>query len=138
MSSRLFFLAIFAVGMLAMPFLSKAAEYRYMTAEELKGRLDTGEALHLVDIQVEAEFAAHHIPGAISTCAYPVKTEDEKGKLAGVLADLQKDEAPVVIVCPRGAGGAQRAFDFLKERGIAENRLYILEKGQEGWPYQNE
>jgi hypothetical protein len=39
----------------------------------------------------------------------------------------------VVIVCPRGAGGARRTYNYLRDKGIAAERLLILEKGQEGW-----
>ena len=40
------------------------------------------------------------------------------------------------IVCPRGAGGAKRAYDYMEEKGIPKARLSILEKGQGGWPYK--
>jgi len=36
---------------------------------------------------------------------------------------------------PRGAGGAKRSYDYLKEKGIAEEGLLILEKGMAGWSY---
>jgi thiosulfate/3-mercaptopyruvate sulfurtransferase len=41
----------------------------------------------------------------------------------------------VVIVCPRGGGGAKRAYDHLAGQGVTGGRLFILEQGQQGWPY---
>ena len=50
-----------------------------------------------------------------------------------MLTKIKADKAPVVIICPRGAGGATRTYDYLLSQGIAAERLLILEKGQEGW-----
>jgi hypothetical protein len=44
---------------------------------------------------------------------------------------LQANGDPVVIVCPRGEG-APNVHDHLLGKGIAQERLLILEKGQEG------
>lgn len=120
---------------LSAPALAFFDSYEYITAEEVKGKLEKNEPMHLVDIQVEEDFAAHHLPGAIATYSYPVKTQEDKAKLDAIMETLQADDAPVVVVCPRGGGGAKRCYDHLKEKGIAEERLLILEKGQEGWPF---
>lgn len=109
--------------------------YNYISAEALSARLTAGEPINLIDIQVEEEFARHHITGAMPTYAYPVKSADEIGKIEAVVATLQANTDPVVIVCPRGGGGATRTYDHLLARGIAAERLLILEKGQEGWVY---
>lgn len=114
-----------------------AGEYSYISPEALKAQIENDTPLHLVDIQVEEEFAAHHLPGAIETCAYPVKSDSDKHKLHKFVAELKKDALPVVIVCPRGGGGAKRAVKYLEAEGIAESRLLILEKGQQGWPYKD-
>ncbi len=108
-------------------------DYRYISAADLEARLKADLPTHLVDIQVEEEFNQHHVKGAIPTYAYPVKSETDQAKVAAVLEKLQGDSAPVVIVCPRGAGGATRTYDYLLSRGIAAERLLILEKGQGGW-----
>lgn len=31
--------------------------------------------------------------------------------------------------------GAENAYSYLKEQGVPEKRMRILEKGQNGWPY---
>jgi rhodanese-related sulfurtransferase len=114
---------------------AEKGSYNYLNAEALKARIERKEALILLDIQVEPEFGQHHIPAAVATYAYPVKSEDERGRLDTLLPQLQANDDPIVIVCPRGEGGAKRTYDHLLGRGIAPERLVILEKGQAGWPY---
>ena len=112
-----------------------AAQYNFMSREDLKQRLSANEDLLIVDIQVEDEFNQHHIPGSIATYAYPVKKVEDRARLEPVVS-LQKEELKhLVIVCPRGAGGAKRTFDYLVAQGVPENRLWILEKGMSGWHY---
>ncbi len=89
----------------------------------------------MLDIQVEEEFSQHHIDNAVATYAYPVKSDTDKQKLQAVVGQLQASKEPVTIICPRGGGGAKRTYDYLKEQGISESRLLILEGGQAEWPY---
>jgi rhodanese-related sulfurtransferase len=109
--------------------------YNYIPAAAFKGMLDSKKPVSIIDIQVEEEFAAHSIPGAIATYSYPVKSEDDKAKLDAKLAELEGDQ-PVVVVCPRGGGGAKRCYDHLAAKVIAKDRLLILEKGQAEWSYE--
>jgi rhodanese-related sulfurtransferase len=110
-----------------------APKYNNLSPQALQERLTAGQPTNLVDIQVAEEFAKHHITGAVPTYAYPVKSADDTAKLDAVVARLKANSDPVVIVCPRGAGGATRTYDYLLAQGIAPERLLILEKGQEGW-----
>lgn len=112
---------------------SESPKYNYITAQALEARLTAGQPTNIVDIQVEEEFARRHIKGAVPTYAYPVKSESDTAKLKAVVERLKANGDPVVIVCPRGAGGATRTYDYLLAEGIAAERLLILEKGQEGW-----
>jgi rhodanese-related sulfurtransferase len=116
---------------------AQAKDFNFISPGALKMKMDKGEPMHLMDIQVEDEYAAHHLRGAVKTCAYPVKSAEEKAKLDQFIATAKKDDLPVVVICPRGGGGAERAYRHLKESGIAEDRLLILEKGQQGWPYKD-
>ena len=109
--------------------------YQYLTAGEVRQKLQAGSSLALVDIQVEEDFARHHLQGALASYAYPVKSASDQQKLHTLLSQLQTSREPVVIICPRGGGGAKRTYDYLQDQGIDEDRLYILEKGQQGWPY---
>lgn len=112
-----------------------AKSYQYITPAQTKDNLEQQVAMQLVDIQVAEEFCQHHLPGALPTYAYPVKSDADRAKLAAVLPQLKSSTALVVVVCPRGGGGAKRAYDYLQSEGIADERLFILEKGQQGWPY---
>ena len=44
----------------------------------------------------------------------------------------------VVIVCPRGGGGAKRTSDYYNAHGIKKKRLLILEKGMDKWSNETE
>ena len=124
------------VGFLVLGNTALAADkpsYNYITATALEARLTAKQPTNIVDIQVEEEFAKHHIQGAEATYAFPVKSEDDTAKLKAIVAKLKSNADPVVIVCPRGAGGATRTYDYLLTQGIAAERLLILEKGQEAW-----
>lgn len=128
-------LLVLAASMFLFATAAMAGSYNYITPEQVKMHSEHKTPMHILDIQVEDEFAQHHLKGAMKSCAYPVKTEEEKAKIDTFVADLKKDNAPVVIVCPRGKGGAERTYEHLKEKGIAEDRLLILEGGQEAWPF---
>ncbi|MBE0618369.1 MAG: rhodanese-like domain-containing protein [Proteobacteria bacterium] len=107
--------------------------FQYMSGQELEQRLRASDPIIVLDIQVESEYEQHHVKGATPTHAYPVKSSEDKAKLDEAMPGLKRSSAPVVIVCPRGAGGAERTYAYLKDQGIPEERLYILEKGQAGW-----
>ncbi|APG27389.1 hypothetical protein A7E78_05760 [Syntrophotalea acetylenivorans] len=131
---KLFMLIVSAVALLSVS--AWAGSYHYISAAEVKQKVETQEGLLLLDIQVKKEFDQHHISGAIDTYAYPVKSETDRNKLAAVLGQAKTSAEPIVIICPRGGGGAKRAYDYLKSQDIAEGRLMILEGGQAKWPYE--
>lgn len=109
--------------------------YRYIAPEKVKAMIEHGEPLHVLDIQVADQYADGHLPGAMKTCAYPVKSDADKARLDARMDELRADAAPIVIVCPRGKGGAKRTRDHLLTQGFDAERLLILEGGQQGWPY---
>jgi thiosulfate/3-mercaptopyruvate sulfurtransferase len=124
---------ILLVPSIAFGFLGN--KYNYISASDLETRLASNQPTSVVDIQVEEEFRQHHINGAIPTYAYPVKSDSDRAKLDAAIEQVKDHTDPVVIVCPRGGGGAKRTYDYLLEQSISEERLLILEKGQAGWPY---
>ncbi len=131
---KLLFVAIaMTLCVCSMPFAALA--YQYISPEDVKQGLNTQEAMTLVDIQVETEFNQHHIEGAVATYAYPVKKDAEKAQLDPAISTLKGNRDKIVVICPRGAGGAKRAYDYMMSAGIPEERLFILTKGQAGWPY---
>jgi rhodanese-related sulfurtransferase len=112
-----------------------AASYNYVKPEVFKGWLESGKEVVIVDIQVPAEYAKRHFKGAIETNAYPVKSDEERVRLDKTLERIKATTAEVVIICPRGGGGAKNTYDYLKAKGVDEKRLLILEKGMEGWTF---
>lgn len=123
------------LGILMFSTSALAGDYQYISAAELQKRIEANEQGLLLDIQVEDEFSKHHIQKAIATYAYPVKSDEDKQKLQTFVGQVKSSQEPVTIICPRGGGGAKRAYDYLKEQGVAEARLLILEGGQAKWPY---
>jgi len=114
-----------------------AASYNYVSAAELKTWLEAAKPVLLVDIQEKPDFAAHHIKGSLETNAYPVKSEAERRTIDPALQLYrEKNHAAVVVVCPRGKGGAKRAYDYLLEKGVPPTTLYILIDGMAKWPYK--
>jgi rhodanese-related sulfurtransferase len=109
--------------------------FNYITPDETRSKIESGEAMTLLDIQGKDEYAQHHIRGSLATYAFPVKSDAEKARLYKVIPDLSANMDPIVIICPRGGGGAKRTFEYLASKGIESKRMFILEKGQSGWPY---
>lgn len=112
-----------------------ASGYQFISAEDLQKKLSAGEDVTLLDIQFEEAYRFQHLKGAVPTYAYPVKTDQSRKQLAQKVPELKQTSAPIVIVSTRGGSGAMRAFDLLQEQGIDAKRLYILQNGQQRWPY---
>ena len=124
--------------LLLVPGISVAKnQYNYISATQLESRLTANQPTNLIDIQVKEEFSEHHIKGAIPTYAYPVKSDTDRTKLDTTIGQISSNSDPVVIVCPRGGGGAKRTYDYLLQQSVSEERLLILEKGQSGWAYSS-
>jgi len=115
--------------------IAVASDYNYVKSDTFKTWIESGKDLVIVDIQTPEEFTKHHFKGAVETNAYPVKSDEERARLDQTLTRISTTNADVVIVCPRGGGGAKNTYDYLKSKGVAEARLFILEKGIEGWPH---
>jgi rhodanese-related sulfurtransferase len=115
---------------------ASAGSYNYIDAKEMKNKIETGSEVIIVDIQIEKEFKQNHLPGSIATYAYPVKIEAERAQIDKAVQLYQDSGKEVVIVCPRGKGGAKRCYDYMLKNNIPSEKLYILEKGIAGWPYQ--
>lgn len=108
----------------------------YVKPDVFKQWLEGKKPLIIVDIQPADDFEDHHFKGAIETNAFPVKTDEEKKRLDKIIPKIKASKDNVVIICPRGKSGASNTYDYLKSKGIPENRLYILEGGIAGWPYK--
>jgi rhodanese-related sulfurtransferase len=130
-------LAIFLLTA-AMSWAASTGGYNYISPTDLQKRLQSKSPMILLDICQVEQFAKGHIPGSIETNAYPVDTDEQRGRLAKALPQIQASKDDVIILCPRGGGGAKKTVDFYKSKGIDEKRLIILEKGMDAWPYETE
>lgn len=122
--------------LLGCAFTAMAGSYNYVEPNQFKQWLENGKNVTIIDIQGPAEFRMRHFKGAIETNAYPVKSADDKQKLDTVLPQLSATRNDLVVVCPRGGGGAKNTYDYLKEKGIDEKRMFILKEGMQGWPFK--
>lgn len=113
-----------------------ADNFNYVKADAFKQWLESGKSMVLVDIQAKNEFQLHHFKDSIETNAYPLDTEEQRKLLDPAVIAAKKAGTDVVVICPRGGGGAKKAYDYLKSQGIANEKLYILEGGVEKWPYK--
>ncbi len=116
--------------------ITLAGGYNYVGPDQFKIWLELGKDMTIVDIQVPAEYQEHHFKGSLETNSYPVKSAADKQKLDTILPNLSSSQNDVIVICPRGGGGAKNTFDYLKEKGIDEKRIYILKEGMQGWPYK--
>ena len=116
--------------------VAAAAGYSYVAADDFKTWLQDGKKMSIVDIQTAADFRKQHFRSSIETNAYPVKSDDDRARLDKALPLLTASADDIVVVCPRGGGGAKATYDYLKSKGIDEKRLFILEGGMQGWPHK--
>lgn len=116
---------------------ASALAANFIESEDLKKLIDQKQELILVDIQPAADFEKHHLPGSIETNAFPAKTAEEKARLDKVLPMISQSKAPVIVICPRGKTGAKNSYDYLLSKGVAEDRMKILEDGIHGWEFED-
>ncbi|MDD2736551.1 MAG: rhodanese-like domain-containing protein [Desulfuromonadaceae bacterium] len=129
-------IVVMALLLLCRADISLAGGYNYVEQDQFKLWLESGKNMSIVDIQVPAEYQQHHFKGSLETNSYPVKSAADKLKLDAVLPKLSTAKNDVVVICPRGGGGAKNTYDYLKEKGIDEKRIFILKEGMQGWPYK--
>lgn len=125
------------LGLLFIAVTAHAGDYRYVAPDEMKKWLESGKEMEIVDIQLAPDFARQHFAGAVETNAFPVEKEEERHRLDPALQLATASAMDVVVVCPRGKGGAKRTYDYLRDHGVAESRLYILSNGMDKWPHQS-
>lgn len=133
MKRTMILLCLALLAVLLAPPVSLAANY--VKPDVFKQWLANNKPLVIIDIQTAENFEEHHFKGSIETNAFPAKSDEEKKRLDKVLPKIQSSKDDVVIICPKGKGGALNTYDYLLSKGIAEGRLFILEGGIGGWPY---
>jgi rhodanese-related sulfurtransferase len=102
------------VERLAAAYLGARDELQPVTREELNRRLQNGEDLVVLDVRPAAEYAAGHLPGAVS-----IPVAELRRRLAELPADRE-----VVAYC-RGpyCAFAHEAVVLLREAGVSAWRL---------------
>jgi rhodanese-related sulfurtransferase len=102
------------VERLAAAYLGSRDELQPVTREELARRLQDGEDLVVLDVRPAAEYAAGHLPGAVSI---PV------GELRRRLAELPADREVVAYCRGPYCAFAHEAVAVLRDEGLAARRL---------------
>jgi ArsR family transcriptional regulator len=102
------------VERLAAAYLGSRDELQPVTREELARRLEGGDPLIVLDVRPAAEYAAGHLPGAVS-----IPVAELRRRLAELPADRE-----VVAYC-RGpyCAFAHEAVVLLREAGVSARRL---------------
>jgi rhodanese-related sulfurtransferase len=102
------------VERLAVAYLGGRDDLEPVTREELARRLEDGDDLVVLDVRPAAEYAAGHLPGAVSI---PV------GELRRRLADLPADREVVAYCRGPYCAFAHEAVELLRDEGFAARRL---------------
>jgi rhodanese-related sulfurtransferase len=102
------------VERLAATYLGSRDELQPVTREELARRLQDGDNLVVLDVRPAAEYAAGHLPGAVSI---PV------GELRRRLAELPADREVVAYCRGPYCAFAHEAVVLLREAGVSARRL---------------
>ena len=102
------------VERLAAAYLGSRDELEPVTREELARRLQDGDDLVVLDVRPAAEYAAGHLPGAVSI---PV------GELRRRLAELPADREVVAYCRGPYCAFAHEAVALLREEGFSARRL---------------
>lgn len=100
-----------------------AIEYKKMTPEDAKARIDSVDEIIILDVRTEDEYTAEHIPNAIL-----IPNETITDKTLELLPDL---EAEILIYCRSGNRSAQAAKKLL---AIGYTNVYDF-GGIIDWPY---
>ncbi len=113
------------------------ASYNYVNQDDFKKWVESEKPMIIVDIQDKQAFAKQHFKGSIETNSYPVKSNEERGKIDPAVEEYKATGNDVVVICPRGKGGAKRCYDYMKSQGVPDEKLFILEHGIDNWPHRD-
>ena len=93
-----------------------------MTPRALHDAIGAGAAPAILDVRTRAEYAAGHVPGAVSI---PLATVPDH------LDDFRGD-GPTYVICKSG-GRSRRACDFVDAQGLDGVEVVNVEGGTGGW-----
>lgn len=95
------------------------------TVADVKARLDAGEALTLVDVREDGEYAAGHLPGAVHVGKGVIERDIEK--------KVPDPATPLVLYCGGGFRSALAA-DAIQKMGYTN--VVSMDGGWGGWTKQ--
>jgi rhodanese-related sulfurtransferase len=95
---------------------------RETTVDQVKGRLDRGEQLKLVDVREESEFAKDHLPGAVHLGKGIIERDVEQR--------FPDTTAEIILYCGGGFRSALAA-DHLQKMGYTN--VLSMDGGVRGW-----
>ncbi len=112
-----------------MDFPTPDVEIESVTPDELKGRIDAGEDVTLLDARMESEYEEWKIDGeTVESVNVPYFHFLDEDIDDDVLAEIP-DDREVTVLCAKG-GASEFVAGALKERGYDVNHL---EEGMNGW-----
>lgn len=118
-----------AVTQTAAPLTTAApvpAEYHKITADEAKARMDSGDALLIVDVRTPEEYEGGHIPGAINV--------PNEGILDEMPVELPDKNAETLVYCRSGRRSSDAAHKLV---AMGYTAVYDF-GGIIDWPYETE
>ena len=104
--------------------LCEAASARvpHTTRNAVKARLDAGEAVPLIDVREESEYAAGYLPGAVHLSKGVIERDVE--------TRFPDQDAELVLYC---GGGYRSALAADNLRAMGYTRAVSLDGGWRGW-----
>ena len=132
---RNLFLAVTAIGILLLagcgaaapaPSASAAGSYETITAEQAYSRMQSGDAVTVLDVRTAEEYAENHIPNAVLLPNEEIGTQQP--------AQLPDLNAEILVYCRSGNRSAQAAGK-LAAMGYTNVKDF---GGINSWPYETE
>ena len=81
-------------------------QIKELSIEQVKEKMDSGEAFHLIDVREGEEYAAGRLPRALSLCRGILERD--------IVAKMPDLEAPIVLYCGGGFRSALAAVNLQK------------------------
>lgn len=97
----------------------------YVTVNALKGALDRGSRIILLDARAPSAWAVRHIPGAVPLPYFDVEKK---------ASQLPSDGTWMVAYCECPTALAKHVVDALRTKGF--NNTAVLDEGLSGWVYR--
>jgi len=97
-----------------------------VSVDDVKAKIDRGEAFLLIDVREESEYAKDHLPGAIHLGKGIIERDIE--------ARVPRLDAPVILYCGGGYRSALAA-DNLQKMGYSN--VLSMDGGIRGWREKN-